>query len=285
MKVSALQKNRKSGFTLIELMVVIAILGTLAAIGYGPIIEHMNDGDRQQASSNLKSVYTILQQFKTDHGSFPCDPTGEMLREEKPDATFGEVMGSTSNDYYRQVFYDSQKNKSEKPFFAKINVAGKMIQKEGDDKRANGKTLERGENAMAYVMRKNPDDPNQKLSVIETTSPLAICGLYPSATPYAGNQVAFDMSSFRGHVFMLSVDGSVKDLEKSLEKAQGNAEKGQLKADSSIFPESDEGVDTSAEFLVLSPDLYRASATNHLTNTPHFLSEMRGVSLAACPPS
>ena len=38
MKLSALKKNRK-GFTLIELMVVIAILAALASIGYGPILE------------------------------------------------------------------------------------------------------------------------------------------------------------------------------------------------------------------------------------------------------
>lgn len=255
MKVSALQKNRKGGFTLIELMVVIAILAALASIGYGPIIDHMNDGERQKASTNLKSVYTILQQFKTDHGSFPCDTTGEMLREEKPELTFGEVTGSFSNDYFRQVFFDTQKNKSEKPFFAKLSVAGKVIQNEGDDKRANGMTLQRGENAMAYVMRKNPDDPNQKLGVIETNSPLAICGIYPASSPYTGSAVAFDMTSFRGHAFLLTADGAVKDLENSLEKADGNREKGRLKADKSIFPESDEGADTADEYLVLSPEL------------------------------
>lgn len=258
MKVSALQKNRKSGFTLIELMVVIAILGALAAIGYGPILDHMNDGERQKASSNLKSVFTILQQFKTDHNNFPCDTTAEEIMERHPELGFGPVTGSTSNDYLRQVFYDSQKNKTEKPFYAQLNVAGKTIH-EGDEKRAKGQALQRGENAMGYILRKNPDDPNMKLGVIETTSPLAICGVYPSATPYAGNELAFDMASFRGHAFLLSVDGSVKDLEKNLKKVEGHSEKGSYVDKqgnpSTIFPEDDYGNDTAASYIILTPDM------------------------------
>ncbi|MBQ3241194.1 MAG: prepilin-type N-terminal cleavage/methylation domain-containing protein [Akkermansia sp.] len=258
MKVSALQKNRKSGFTLIELMVVIAILVSLAAIGSGPVLDHLNDGERQKASSNLKSVFTILQQFKSDHNNFPCDTTAEEIMERYPELNFGPVTGSTSNDYLRQVFYDSQKNKSEKPFFAKLNVAGKTVH-EGDEKRAKGQALQRGENGMAYIVRKNPDDPNMKLGVIETTSPLAICGVYPSATPYAGNELAFDMSSFRGHAFLLSVDGSVKDLEMNLAKDESNSEKGfyvdKQGKRSSIFPEDDNGNDPSANFIILTPDM------------------------------
>ncbi len=258
MKVSALRKNRKGGFTLIELMVVIAILASLAAIGSGPILEHLNDGDRQQASSNLKSVFTILQQFRTDHNNFPCDTTAEEIMENTPELGFGPVTGSTSNDYLRQVFYDSQKNKSEKPFYAKLNVAGRSVQ-EGDEKRAKGQALQHKENAMGYVMRKNPDDPNMKLGVINTTSPLAICGVYPSATPYSGNELAFDMSSFRGHAFLLSVDGSVRDLEDNLKKDEANEEKGRYVDKKgnpgTIFPEDDNGNDTSDRYIVLSPDM------------------------------
>ena len=112
---------------------------------------------------------------------------------------------------------------------------------------------------MGYILRKNPDDPNMKLAVIDTTSPLAICGVYPSATPYAGNELAFDMSSFRGHAFLLSVDGSVKDLEKNLKKDSNNSEKGiyvdKQKKPTSIFPEDDNGNDTAPNYIVLTPDL------------------------------
>ena len=101
MKVTAL--NKKKGFTLIELMVVIGILAALASIGYGPILDHMNDGDRQKANSNLKSLHTVLQGFKSDNGSYPCDSTAERLQEEKPELNFGALTGDNSNAYFRQV--------------------------------------------------------------------------------------------------------------------------------------------------------------------------------------
>ena len=251
MKVSALKKTK--GFTLIELMVVIAILAALAAIGYGPIIDHMNDGDRQMASSNLKSLHTVLQGFKTDHGSFPCDATAERLQEEKPDLNFGSLTGDTANAYFRQVYY-SASNVSEKPFFAKINCNGLVVNKEGDEKLANGAALSRGENAMAYVMRKNNEDPTLKDGVTKSNAPIAVCGIYPSVTPYTGDQIVFDGTSFRGHAFVLSCDGSVKDLEGTIEEDENDEAKYILPTGKSLFPETKKGRSTADGYLVLSPE-------------------------------
>ena len=252
MKLSALKKNRK-GFTLIELMVVIAILAALAAIGYGPIMDHMNDGDRQMASSNLKSLHTVLQGFKTDYGSYPSDSTAESLQNDKPELNFGTLTGDSSNAYFRQIYYSSS-NVSEKPFFAKINCNGLNISKEGDEKLANGQALSRGENAMGYVMRKNSEDPNMKDGVNKSNAPLAICGVYPSTTPYVGDQIAFDGNSFRGHAFLLSCDGSVKDLEKELTEDENSEDKYILPAGKSLFPETKKGRSTADNYYVLSPE-------------------------------
>lgn len=249
MKVSAL--NKKKGFTLIELMVVIAILATLAAIGSGPILDHLNDGDRQMASSNLKSLHTILQQFKTDYGSYPCDATAERLQEDKPDFNFGELKGDTSNAYFRQIFY-TPSNTSEKPFFAKLNCAGKTVAAAGNDKVANGAALTRGENAMGYVL-KNGDDGRQ--GVVKTNAPLAICGVYPSTTGYSGDKVEFDNNSFKGHVFVLSCDGSVNDILSNLEEDDADEEKAHLVQGKDIFPETKKGRATAGEYTVLSPEL------------------------------
>lgn len=252
MKVSAL--NKKKGFTLIELMVVIAILAALASIGYGPIIDHMNDGDRQKASSNLKSLHTVLQGFKTDNGSYPCDSTAERLMEEKPDLNFGPLNGDTSNAYFRQVYY-TPSNVSEKPFFAKVSCNGLSVVQEGDEKLANGQALSRGENAMAYVMRKNSEDPTIKDAVNKSNAPIAICGIYPNTTPYSGAEIAFDGTSFRGHAFMLSCDGSVKDLERDLEEDESSdGDKYIMSANKSIFPETKRGRSTADGYIVLSPE-------------------------------
>ena len=252
MKVSAL--NKKKGFTLIELMVVIAILAALASIGYGPILDHLNDGDRQKAMSNVKSLHTMLQGFKTDNGSYPCDSTAERLQEEKPDLNFGTLTGDSSNAYLRQVYYASE-NVSEKPFFAKVTCNGLNVMQEGDEKLANGAALARNENAMAYVMRKNNEDPSLKDGVTKSNAPLIICGIYPSNSPYSGDSVVFDYTSFRGHAFVLSCDGSVKDTKDlGMTEDENDDTKGILPTGKSLFPETKKGRSTADQYVVLSPE-------------------------------
>ena len=252
MKVSAL--NKKKGFTLIELMVVIAILAALASIGYGPILDHLNDGDRQKAMSNVKSLHTMLQGFKTDNGSYPCDSTAERLQDEKPDLNFGALTGDSSNAYFRQVYYSAE-NVSEKPFFAKVTCNGLNVMQEGDEKLANGAALSRNENAMAYVMRKNNEDTSMKDGVTKSNAPLIICGIYPSNSPYSGDSVVFDNSSFRGHAFVLSCDGSVKDTKDlGMTEDENDDTKAVLPSGKSLFPETKKGRSTADGYLVLSPE-------------------------------
>lgn len=253
MKTPIIKKNRKGGFTLIELMVVIAILAALASIGYGPILEHMNDGERQKANSNLKSVFTLLQQFKMDNGSFPCDATGERLQEENADRDFGELKGDHSNAYFRQLFYKTGVD-SERPFYAKISAPGLSIQKEGDERIANGQALRPGENAMSYVLRRDPEDDNVKIAVSKSNAPLAMCSVYPSSTPYTGDKLMIDMISFNGHFFVLSCDGSVTDQQDSIEESQDNEEIGVVKKEKALFPESKRGKATAPDYLVLTPE-------------------------------
>ncbi len=252
MKVSSTPIRRKGGFTLIELMVVIAILAALGSMSYGPIMDRLNDGDRQVASNNLKQIHTMMQQFFSDRNVFPCDKTAEELQEAQPDINFGELSGSNSNAYFRQLLM-VEKNPSEKVFFAKVSCAGKVMAKEGDGKVANGRALERGENGMAYVLQKSREDEGVKISVKDSRAPLAICGVYPSRTPYSGDSVVYDNSSFRGHVFVLSVDGSVKDQNDNMVEDEMDDEKGTLKED--IFPETKRGRATAPDYVILAPEL------------------------------
>ncbi len=254
MKLSRTPVRRKGGFTLIELMVVIAILAALGAMSYGPIMDRMNDGDRQVASNNLKQIHTMLLQFNTDRGMFPCDSSAEELMESYPDINFGELTGDNSNAYFRQLLM-VEKSPTEKVFYAKINCAGKTMAKEGDGKVANGRALERGENAMAYVMRKSTSEEGVKVGVkaSDTNAPLAICGVYPSRTPYSGDSVVYDNSSFRGHVFVLSCDGSVKDQDDNMVEDEMDDEKASFKED--IFPETKRGRATAPNYIVVAPEL------------------------------
>lgn len=249
-----IQLNRqKKGFTLIELMVVIAILASLAAVGYGPIMEHMNDGDRQQASSNLGQVQKLLLTFSQENGSYPCDATADALLEDERNAeyNFGELKGDRANAYFRQLFYKG--NPTEATFFAKHNGT-----KEPDGKFANGQALTKGENAFAYVLRKestNPEDAPGKRSVTGTSTPLAFSCVPSSRTPYTGDKLKFNRELFYAHAFMVKTDGSVTDLKEKLQEDGEDDTKSVYVDNFTPFPETKKGRDTSPDYIIVTPEL------------------------------
>ena len=66
----AFRKNGEKGFTLIELMIVIAIIGILAAIAIPQFTQYRIRGYNSTAQSDAKQLYTAAQAFFAD------SPTG-----------------------------------------------------------------------------------------------------------------------------------------------------------------------------------------------------------------
>jgi general secretion pathway protein G len=68
--------NDRRGFTLIELMVVIVILGILAGLIVPKIMGRPEQAKRVKARMQIESIATALHLYKLDNGSYPTTDQG-----------------------------------------------------------------------------------------------------------------------------------------------------------------------------------------------------------------
>jgi len=72
-----MKKNKKkNGFTLLELLVVLAILGLLAAIVGPQVIRYLGSSKTQAAQVQVKNIAASLQLFRLDAGRYPTNAEG-----------------------------------------------------------------------------------------------------------------------------------------------------------------------------------------------------------------
>ena len=64
--------SRHKGFTLIELMVVVAVVGILAGIGVPAYIDYLKRGKVTEATSNLSDMRVKLEQYFQDNRTYAC---------------------------------------------------------------------------------------------------------------------------------------------------------------------------------------------------------------------
>src|SRR4051794_32598208 len=73
--------RHRSGFTLIELMVVMFIIAVLVALVLPAVQQAREGASRMGCLNNLKQVGLALQGYEQSHGSFP---TGSITLQESP---------------------------------------------------------------------------------------------------------------------------------------------------------------------------------------------------------
>ncbi len=78
--------SRQQGFTLIELMVVIVILGILAGLIVPRIMGRPEQAKQLKARMQIESISTALKLYKLDNGAYPTTDQGLSALIETPSA-------------------------------------------------------------------------------------------------------------------------------------------------------------------------------------------------------
>lgn len=105
-------RRRHRGFTLIEIMVVVVIIGLLVSIVAPAVIGRLERAEIQAAEAGIKQVDSALKQFRMDHYRYPTEeeglriltgvaPPGSDIDENKLDAY---IEGGVPKDPWRREF-------------------------------------------------------------------------------------------------------------------------------------------------------------------------------------
>ncbi|HAL44354.1 MAG: type II secretion system protein GspG [Planctomycetes bacterium GWF2_42_9] len=86
-------KKRRPGFTLVEIMAVVIILGLLAAIGAMNFLGQADKARVTTTKANLKTLHNSVAQFKMDTGRYPSEEEGLTVLIEKPSDVTGWQEG------------------------------------------------------------------------------------------------------------------------------------------------------------------------------------------------
>lgn len=78
------RRRRQGGFTLIELMVVIAIIGILGALIVPKIMDRPDQARQVAAKQDIATVMQALKLYRLDNGRYPSTEQGLRALVEKP---------------------------------------------------------------------------------------------------------------------------------------------------------------------------------------------------------
>jgi len=81
------RRTSEDGFTLVELLVVLAIIGLIAAIATPQVMRYLGTAKVDTTKAQLKNIESALELYYIDTGHYPSDEQGLTALETKPDSS------------------------------------------------------------------------------------------------------------------------------------------------------------------------------------------------------
>lgn len=123
-----MNKKNKNGFTLIELIVVIAIISVVITIAIPRLSTYISTAQNVSARAGAKNVYSAIMAYDADNMSskLPTNYTNEMLEPYLDDnAIIVDAWPKNKNEYYI-AYYPSNKPPKFRMFYYDPSVGGNI---------------------------------------------------------------------------------------------------------------------------------------------------------------
>ena len=187
-------KTRR-GFTLVELLVVIVIIASLAGLTAPMVIRQRKKADQTQAVNNARQIGFAMFEFETEYGRFPdSNSAAEVALNTE---TTIPMDGTDSNSYFRQLM-GAGYTLSEAMFYAKVPGS-----KKPDGNIEGTSALDIGEVGFGYILA----GTNGISTAGNPARPYVVTPLLGTS----GDQ--FDKDPFDGKAVILRIDNSVTSLQ------------------------------------------------------------------------
>lgn len=92
-------RHQHQGFTLIELMIVVAIVGILAAVAYPSYAEYIRRGHRAEARAGLLQGAQWLERAATATGTYPLTAAFPATLQKVPNDRYGIAAASNGTTF------------------------------------------------------------------------------------------------------------------------------------------------------------------------------------------
>jgi len=188
-------KRRRAGFTLVELLVVIIIIASLAALAYPQVLKARKKADATQATNNARQIGGALFEFDNEYSSYPDSTTAQSVLDQTGSTL--NLSGNSANDMFRQLIAAGMMP-SEEVFYAKTPYT----KKPDNVYNTGAKALEAGECGFGYLM-----NGNSAFSTAGNSRPIVVTPLLN-----AQSDGSFDPDPFDYKAIVLHTDNSVKQL-------------------------------------------------------------------------